>query len=344
MIKISKNDLKKFILYSGWIISLSLTFFVLTLLPFRECRRCLLNFTVLLVGVAVAGFIGVALESRLDGRRLIMIVKPLLRYARLPDVTGRAWLLALFSGSAASVMLADARESGNITRREMYLSVLATRFPAMLSSSLRIIFPVIAAVGLVGIYYYLSVYGIELVILLLVVFYARFTCKSADIHRTELTGNIKKPSWNDVMDKSLKTSMSLSFRFLKVALPCYLLTALALRSGFQEDLRNWLPEFCRARIAPDMLLVTGARLGGMFSAAGVVAEMAGAQRLTTPEIVFSLLLGKIIMTPVRTLRTGIPVMAGIFKFYDGLRLALIISVIRLIVSVITAIIIYIFIL
>ena len=340
MLEVLHGSMKKCIFIGGWAVSVSLTLYICMLLPLKVCKSYLLNFTILLAGVAVAGFIGVALESRISGKRLSALVKPLLRFTVRPDVAGRAWLLSLFSGTAASVMLAEAGKSGRISRREMYLSVLASRFPAMLSSSLRIIFPIIAAIGIIGVYYYLMVYGIEFVIFLMVILYARLTQRGTNNCESDFSGRIKGQTGREVWLKSLKTAGGLCLRFVKIALPCYLLTALALRSGIQDELSECIPEFCRCRISPDMLPIAGARLGGMFSAVGVVAEVTGSQSLSVPEIVFSLLLGKIIMTPVRMLRTGIPVMTGIFKFYDGMRLAFTISTIRLLISLIAALIIY----
>lgn len=329
MIEKKYISLKKITSYSCWLVAVLVIAFVSYKLEKPVVIKAMVNFSKLMFFILVASFIGTLFELRSWFKYINVLVKPIVRLARLPDVSGNAMMMALMSSTAAAIMLSENFKSGAINRREMLLSALCNSYPAMVSFSLRIMFPIVVAIGIAGLIYYSILYGIGLIIFLSIIFYARFSTKDHLIIEDELP-QLEVLAWKLIVERAISRCWDMGFRFLKIVLPLYLLTIYAVDCGFFEALQREIPQFMQNKLSPQTLSVIGARLGGMFSATGVISELNSQQQISTTEIVCALMFGNILTAPIRSIRTNIPKMMGIYPGWDGLWIVLIIQSLRFI--------------
>lgn len=108
-----------------------------------------------LFGMVGAGaVIGSVAESRRWHLALGRPMQRLARAARLPDVVGLAMPAALLSNAAANGMLVSSHTAGDIDRSALIAGGMANSYLAHASHSIRVMYPVIAAVGLPGALYF----------------------------------------------------------------------------------------------------------------------------------------------------------------------------------------------
>ncbi|MCP4181068.1 MAG: hypothetical protein GY756_25165 [bacterium] len=342
--KKNKSKLSKF-LYILWIIiAVTIIIYILRDLNPKIIYRTIRSLAKLITLVVVACFLGSVFEYKAWYRFASFIASPLVRYGKLPKVSGTAFLVALFSNPAANTIISSSYSEGKITRKEMFISGLCNSYPAMVSHSLRILFPLLGAIGLAAVYYYSITFGIGLFMTFMFLTYSRiknknnYTC-SIDIktlNKTEL-------SWNEIFKKSAKRTARVFKRMLVMTVPLYIIFLYASIKGIFTAWNNFIPAGLEDFISPQIMSVLIARFGGLVSAAGVASEFLRGNEITSFQIVFAFLLGNMITNPIRSIRRNLPVALGIFPDKDGLWIVLILQILRFIFILASVIIIMVYI-
>jgi hypothetical protein len=293
----------------------------------------------LLIVVSAGCFIGSVFEYRNWMSGASFLVRPLMKWGRLPSVSGGAFLTAIASNNAANSIIAGAYADGKITRKEMILSGIANSYPAKVSHSLRILFPVAAALGLPALIYF----ALQFFCGFLRTFIIFWIGRSKDIERS--SENLEIPEkkvipWPETFRKSFKRTGKLLLRVLLITAPMYLLVAWMYRSGFFNSWKEFMPETFSRFFPPELMTVVAARLGGLVSAAGIAFEMKHAGDLNSAQILIAFFAGNIITNPIRTLRRNLPSALGIFPKSDGLWIVLILQSFRLLFAIIVIVILF----
>ncbi|MFP4108758.1 MAG: hypothetical protein ACLFT1_06720, partial [Desulfonatronovibrio sp.] len=78
----------------------------------------------LCVFISAGVFVGNLIETMNWTRFMAMLATPLVRAARLRDISGAAFSMAFFSGITANTMLAEAYQQNRLNRKELVLSNL----------------------------------------------------------------------------------------------------------------------------------------------------------------------------------------------------------------------------
>lgn len=299
--------------------------------------RYLLKFTAV---VAVACFIGSVFEYRSWLRFASFLVDPMIRYGRLPRECGMAFLTAIISNNAANTMVVNSFKEGKISRMHLRISGLCNSYPAMVSHSLRVMFPVVSAIGIAGILYYSITFGTGLLMTLGFLSYSRYRSIAPAENISVPDGkNSEKPSWNIVFRKSFKRTYTVLFRVVTVTAPLYLLAMYASGHGAFKVFNDFMPSSLKNSLSPEVIAVFGARFGGLVSAAGVASEFIRQHSIFTWQIVLALLIGNIFTNPFRTLKRNLPTAMGIFPGYDGFFIVMLLQVLRLLLAMASVIII-----
>ncbi len=295
----------------------------------------------LLTLVGIAAFVGAVFEYKAWSRFAAFMVKPLIKFGRLPDVCGVALVTAIFSNNAANTLIANSYEEGNITRREMIISGLCNSYPAMVSHSLRILFPLLSAIGIAAIGYYSFTFGIGLLMTFAFLLYSRLSSK----HDPEITVDAqtipgkRDYSWTEVTKKSLKRAGKLLLRLLYITVPIYFMVAYMAKNQLFNFWKELIPDSIQHWLTPETMAILAARLGGLVNAAGVASEFLNQQQITHWQIVLAFIIGNVITNPIRTIRRNLPAAMGIFPGRNGLLIVLILQSLRLAFAVLAIIVI-----
>ena len=326
-LNISKNKkVKKAVSGLSWLAAILVSIWICFNISQPALFKALLTFAKLLFYIILATFIGTILELRSWLRYFTVLCEPFVKFARLPEISGKAMVMSVMSNTSASIMLAENYKNSKITRKEMIISALCNSYPAMVSFSIRIAFPVIVAIGLAGLMYYLAIYLIGLFLFLLIILYSRATSHAQDSVKMD---KVEVCQWGIVFKESRKRCTDILLRFIKIVLPMYLLAVYAVNSGIFGIIQDHIPLALQAKFSSQMLTVIGARLGGMLSAAGITSELVLRQQISIKQVVCALLIGNALTIPIRAVRTNIPKMLGIFPGLDGLWIVLIMQSARL---------------
>ncbi len=326
--------------WAWYLLAILLTAFVFVKLPHRITLRILPRLLRLTLMVGAATFVGTVFEIRNWTGFARFLLKPLINFARLPQIVGAAMITALFSNYAAGGILAGSYAEGRITRFEMRVGAICNSYAAYVSHSFRVMYPVIGALGLPGVYYFALIFGSGLLITLTTLTVSRYRPQSAisidsDFAAAYLDEKAappaprKRPSWPQTLVQAGIRSREILIRVLWVTIPLYLLAAYLNHIGIFKVWKEFVPAVAAPFFPPEVLTIMAARLGGLVSAAGVAFEMYSHGSIGCAHILLALLAGNLITNPVRMLRRNLPTAMGIFPPRDGFFIVTVMQLSRL---------------
>ncbi len=322
----------------GWcLIAVLLTAFVFSQLPLSVNLKVLKRLIRLTLMVGAATFIGTIFEVRNWTGFARLLLKPLINFARLPQIVGAAMITALFSNHAAGGILAGSFAEDRISRFEMRVGAICNSYAAYVSHSFRVMYPVVGALGLPGFYYFGLIFGSGLLITLTALTICRFRPQSAiSIDNGIVTGDAtptpvtkKMISWPETIFRAWSRSRNILIRVLWVTVPLYLLASYFNYIGIFQVWKEFVPEIAAPFFPPEVLAIMAARLGGLVSAAGVAFEFYDHGSIGSAHILLALLAGNLITNPIRMLRRNLPTAMGIFPPRDGFFIVMVMQMSRL---------------
>ena len=104
--------------------------------------------------VGIAAFLGGLMEARRWHMALARVMGKLARMARLPEIVGLAMPTALCSNAAANSILVSSHADGHIRTSALIAGGMANSYLAYVSHSIRVMYPVLGAIGLPGALYF----------------------------------------------------------------------------------------------------------------------------------------------------------------------------------------------
>ncbi len=294
----------------------------------------------LFILVGAACFIGAIFEYKTWSRFAAFLALPLIRFGRLPKIAGAAFLTAIFSNNAANTLVSSSYSAGRITRKEMMISAMCNSYPAMVSHSLRILFPLFSAIGMAAIWYYSITFGTGLIMTVAFLWISRSRAVVSDDADSSISvKEHKKLSWNETLKKSRKRTQGILFRMFTVTAPIYFLVAYLGSKGVFNVWKKAMPEELGKYLSPEIMAVLAARLGGLVNAGSVASEFLQQQKIEGWTIVLAFLIGNIITNPIRTVRRNLSSAIGIFPKRDGLWIVLILQSLRFLFALLAIIVI-----
>ena len=280
---------------------------------------------ILLVGLAT--FIGSIFELRNWTSFAGVLLRPLIAYARLPQLAGAAMVTALFSNYAAGSLLAGSFAEGRLTRFEMRVGAICNSYIAYVSHSLRVMYPIVGALGIPALYYFGMMFGAGLIITLVAVTISRLRPAAAisgyaeaddeGLQAAKILNQRELGSWPETLRKSGQRTKEIVIRVVCITVPLYVLVTYLNQAGFFQVWKDFVPEIATPFFPPEVLTIMAARLGGLISAAGVASELFAQGAVGYAHILLALFAGNIITNPIRTLRRNLPSAMGIFPPRDG---------------------------
>ena len=123
--------------------------------------------------VGIAAFLGGLMEARRWHMALARVMGKLARMARLPEIVGLAMPTALCSNAAANSILVSSHADGHIRTSALIAGGMANSYLAYVSHSIRVMYPVIGAIGLPGALYFAAQFSGGFIVILGVLLWNR---------------------------------------------------------------------------------------------------------------------------------------------------------------------------
>jgi len=293
--------------------------------PSINWLRSILNISVsLIITTSIASFIGSIVEDRNWTKFISFIVRPLVSWAGLPPISATSMLSSFFSSVTANSMLVSSYNSKSLTGRQMRLSAMCNSYMNYIYHSLKILYPVVAAIGVVGLVYFGLLFVTGFLVLAMAILYCnnKTTKINYSLFEKSDAENNYKP-WRNSVLKSWKRTRLVVKRMFLIAIPLFVFFSYLSEIGFftfNSSLSKnvFLNEF----FPPEAFAVVAAMMGGMLSAASVAAGFIKAGSLDSAHVLLALFAGNIISMPLRTLRRSIPSAMSVFSSKDALVIVL----------------------
>ncbi|WP_321298334.1 hypothetical protein [Marinifilum fragile] len=279
----------------------------------------------IIITTSIASFIGNLIEERNWSQLMKRFTSPITRWANLPNISATAIFSSFFSLITANSMLTSAYESNQMSRKQLRVSAMCTSFMSYLYHSLRIMYPTIAAVGVVGASYFGLLFGLGFLVVFIALLASRYSKTIPDI-QNDITVEKEERSadtWRVSIEKARKKTYLVVNRMFLIAIPMFLFFSFLNEIGF-FDLSDSLfkSSSLREYFPPESLAVASSMLGGILSAATVAAGFLKTGSLQAPHVLIALLMGNIISLPIRSLRRSLPSAMSVFPAKEALVIVL----------------------
>ncbi|MBQ7738995.1 MAG: hypothetical protein IJT59_05025 [Desulfovibrionaceae bacterium] len=285
----------------------------------------------LLCGLAIGIFIANLLESLNWTYFLQRLSTPLAKSANLGPCAATAFSLAFISPNQANAYLSEQYAAQKISWPELVIANLFNSLPAYLAhlpTLFLLIFPVIGASA--AIYVGLCLLSALLRTLLTLTGSRLFLPNSSLKWETEQK-NLSKIGFGLACQKAWQRFCRRLPKLLIYTVPIYIIIYLLQINGVFAAANQWLTEqnFFKTFFSPEacsiIFLHLLAELGSALGAAGALLST---QSLSTQEVIFALLIGNILSTPIRAIRHQLPAYAGFYTPSVGLQLIVINQLLR----------------
>ena len=166
--------------------------------------------------VGIAAFCGGLMEARQWHMVLALLMGRLTRMARLPEIVGLAMPTALCSNAAANSILVSSHAEGQIRTSALIAGGMMNSYLAYISHSIRVMFPVIGAIGLPGVLYFgMQFTGGFLVLLCILLWNRWYVSRHGESPCATESGSTSQPlAWPHAISKAAIRSFSLLFRMV----------------------------------------------------------------------------------------------------------------------------------
>lgn len=281
------------------------------------------------LAVGVGLLLGIIIENANFTAALGRWFSPLLRFGHLREPSALAFTTAFFSAVSASTILMNSYQDGSISRRELMLSSLILTFPAFFAHLPSMFFIITPFVGILGLYYLLILLGGDVLRTLAFLGYARLTLPP---YVPALAPPLRHPpSWSRIWQESRQKFAQRFLNILGITIPVFVLVFLAQEGGIFDWLRHRLSGIFQGIHLPVeavsiLIFSLAAETAGGFAAAGALLE---SQALSPAVILFTLLLGTILSSPMRAVRHQLPYYLGIYTPALGFKLLVLSQIFRI---------------
>jgi hypothetical protein len=341
--KKKKSIIGKIFFYLWLAVAFSIILYLVVNADFATMKKGLISLLRLFILVGAASFIGAIIEYKTWTRFILFIASPVTRFGRLPSISAASFITALFSQNAANTLIANSYRDGNMSHREMFISALCNAFPAMVSHSFRILFPLLTLIGIAAVWYYAFTFGVGILMTFSFLLISRIlsvrkcgNCVEEGGGEIISTGGgiVKEYSWDEVLRKSLRRSRNTLFRLLYITAPIYLFVIYLAHNRLFDFWEKIIPDSLHHFLSPEIMTVFSARIGGLVNAAGIASEFLHQHRIEHWEIVVAFMIGNVLTNPIRTLRRNLPMAMGIFPRSDGFKIVFILQSLRMLATLV----------
>jgi len=272
------------------------------------------------LAIGVGLLVGIFIENANLTARLGRVFAPFLRFGHLKEPSALAFTSAFFSAVAASTILMNAYKDKIISRRELVISALTLTFPAFFAHLPSMFFIITPLVGVLGVYYLGILLAGDILRTTAYLLVGRFTLPP--YQPAPLAPASRPSSWKEVGHATLEKFFTRLYSILVITIPVFVGVFLAQEGGLFAWVKEHFTVLLQGSQIPVeavsiLIFSLAAEAAGMFAAAGALLT---GQALSPAAVLFTLVLGTIISSPMRAIRHQMPFYLGVYTPKLGLRL------------------------
>lgn len=276
----------------------------------------------LLMMVAIAAMIGSIAEARKWHLIFGYVLGRFSRLMRLPAIVGIAMPTALYSNTAANSMLVSSHAEGKIEHSTLIAGGMSNSYLSYLSHALRVMYPVIGAVGIPGALFFGGQFMMGFFFILCVLLWHRRKIiregNEACGEESGATSYEPPLPWLKSLTKGIQRVGILLFRMMMLTVPLMIFVEWLMKKGLFEFWEEYVPDWINRIFPPELMSIVAAQMGGLVQSAAVAANLRDHGVITNAQILLAMLVGSAIGNPFRTLRRNLPSALGIFPAKEAL--------------------------
>ena len=265
--------------------------------------------------VGIAAFLGALMEARQWYRCLGKGLIKITQKARLPEIIGLAMPIALYSSVGANSMLVASHKNGEISTSALITGGMANSYLTHFSHSVRVMYPVIALIGIAGFAFFV----IQLQ-------------KEQDL--SHLKPEQKEPlAWKITIKQGILRTLAILFRMGYITVPLMLGTEWIIKSGMLDFWEEAVPYQVAKFFPAELIAIVIAQIGGLIQSASVSSHFLAENMVNHAQILLAMLVASAIGNPIRTLRRNLPIALGIFPIKVALTIVLSMQFARFLITI-----------
>jgi hypothetical protein len=280
------------------------------------------------LAIGVGLLLGIFIETSNLSARLGRLFSPFLRFGHLKEPSALAFTTAFFSSIAASSVLANAHKDEIISRRELVISALILTFPAFFAHLPSLFFTITPLAGVLGIYYLGILFVGDVLRTSSYLVYGRFTLPP--YQPRDVQPAPRHATWKEIWQATLGKFFTRLYNILVITIPVFVGVFLAQEGGLFTWLNGQIGHLLKGTQIPVeavsiLIFSLAAEATGGFAAAGALLA---SHALSPAAILFTLILGTIISSPMRAIRHQLPFYLGVYTPKLGLNLMILSQLFR----------------
>ncbi len=309
-----------------------------TVSPLETLWRKAQSFTRLFLLVGMGAFLGGFIEARSWHMILANLMGRLTRMARLPDIVGLAMPTALVSNAAANSMLVASHADGHIPTSALIAGGMANSYLTYVSHSLRVMYPVVGAIGLPGFLYFGAQFTGGFLVIMGVLLWNRWRVGHSvtGAHTTPIASIQTPAPWLKSFEKALLRAARLLFRVICITVPLMIGIEWLLKDGAFAFWEQYVPSTVTRFFPVELVSVVAAQMGGLIQSSLVSANLRTEGLIDNAQILLAMLVGSAVGNPFRTLRRNLPSALAIFPPKVAFAIVISMQVSRLLVTIFVA--------
>jgi len=296
----------------------------------------------LTLAIGAGLLLGMVIENANLTARLGRVFSPFLRFGHLREPSAVAFTTAFVSAAAASSVLMNAYKDRVISRRELVIAALILTFPAFFAHLPSIFFTITPLVGVLGVYYLGMLLAGDILRTVAYLVWGRLTLPP--YQPEAVAADSRRPAWKEVWQATREKFLRRLYTILVITIPVFVGVFLAQEGGLFNWLNSRLSVFLKGTQIPVeavsiLVFSLAAETTGGFAAAGALIT---SRALSPAAVLFTLILGTIISSPMRAVRHQLPFYLGIYTPKLGLKLMILSQLCRILSLLPFLILIYLF--
>ncbi len=267
--------------------------------------------------ISLGLFIANLIEALNWTRGMARLATPLVRMARLKDVTGASFSMAFFSGVAANTMLAEAHAKQQLSDKELLLSNMFNSLPTYFTHLPTMFFITLPFIGGAAFLYVgLTLFSAVLRTVCIVGLGRLLLPPLPEGCVVCILDEQRSVGFKAALRKSWKRFAQRIKRVAMYTVPIYILLYVLRQIGVFHWLEQAMADHLGVLsfLPPEALSIVVFHVAAEFTAGLAAAgALLGAGDLGVGQVVMALLVGNMLSTPMRAFRHQFPYYAGIFK-------------------------------
>lgn len=253
-------------------------------------------------------------------QKVVFLVRPLIRFTRLPDEAGISLITYIASASGGAAMLAGFHEQDVLDTNQTIIASILSNFFSFLNHAIIFFIPVaIPILGLTaGLIYVASRFFISICVTVVAALTGHFMLQARDSKSSESKRESDERTPKQKVSDGIKSSLKVLKRIVPRLVIVYVLVSVALVLNLFEPLTNL--DFAGIPGEASLIIATGFldTVSGMATAGSLLAG----ESITTLQAVVALLLASLVSMSMVFFKHSLPGKIAYFGPKLGLKIAL----------------------